>query len=90
MKSFLGIDVGTTSLKAAVFDENGRRLGFRSVDYTLDTDPATGTIEFDAETYADICRHVIEELCGECGKDTTARRKPAGWCAPLQRGSAHP
>lgn len=68
MKSFLGIDVGTTSLKAAVFDENGRRLGFRSVDYTLDTDPATGTIEFDAETYADICRHVIEELCGECGK----------------------
>ncbi len=68
MKTFLGIDVGTTSLKAAIFDEDGRRLGFRSVDYTLDTDPASGTIEFDAEKYAEICRCVIAELSAEWGR----------------------
>ena len=65
MKTFLGIDVGTTSLKAAVFDETGKRLGLRQVDYTLDTDPATGYIEFDAETYISICEQVIAELTEE-------------------------
>ena len=41
---FLGIDIGTTSLKAAVFDGAGKRLAVRSVDYTLDTDAETGFI----------------------------------------------
>ena len=67
MKTFLGLDVGTTSLKAAIFDETGKRLGFRAVDYTLDTDPVTGTIEFDAETYITMCEKVIAELSKECG-----------------------
>lgn len=67
MKTFLGIDIGTTSLKAAVFDEGGRRLGLRQADYTLSADPATGLIEFDAEAYISICKQVISELCGECG-----------------------
>lgn len=31
----LGVDVGTTSLKAVLFDENGRILSSASVDYTL-------------------------------------------------------
>ena len=68
MKTFLGLDVGTTSLKAAIFDETGKRLGFRSVDYTLDTDPETGYIEFDAESYITMCKTVIAELSAECGK----------------------
>mgnify|MGYP004534824693 CR=1 FL=1 len=67
MRSFLGIDIGTTSLKAAVFDEGGRRLGLRQADYTLSADPATGLIEFDAEAYESVCKRVISELCGECG-----------------------
>ena len=67
MKHFLGIDVGTTSVKAAVFDETGRRLALRSVDYALDTDAATGFIEFDAERYATICRDVARELRDEVG-----------------------
>ncbi|MBO5070536.1 MAG: hypothetical protein J6C37_09270 [Roseburia sp.] len=66
-KHYLGIDVGTTSLKAAVFDEKGQRLGLRSVDYTLDTDPSTGYIEFDADKYITMCRQVIDELEAECG-----------------------
>lgn len=67
MRTFLGIDIGTTSLKAAVFDEGGRRLGLRQADYTLSADPATGLIEFDAEAYESICKQVISELCEECG-----------------------
>lgn len=68
MKTFLGIDVGTTSIKAAVFDETGRRLGFRVAEYALDTDAATGFIEFDPQTYVALCERVIDELIAECGK----------------------
>ena len=67
-RKFLGIDIGTTSLKAAVFDGEGTRLSVRSVDYTLDTDAATGFIEFDAEKYIEMCRRVITELEAECGR----------------------
>ncbi len=67
---YLGIDIGTTSLKAAVFNENGGREGLRSVDYTLDSDPSTGYIEFDPEKYADMCFRVIDELTAECGQIT--------------------
>ena len=62
MKRYLGLDIGTTSLKAAVFDEAGTRLGLRKVDYTLDTDPELGYIEFDPENYIKMCKTVIDEL----------------------------
>ena len=67
-KKYLGIDIGTTSIKAAVFNAEGDRLALRSVDYTLDTDSATGNIEFDADKYVDMCKSVIDELTLECGK----------------------
>ena len=67
-KKYLGIDIGTTSIKAAVFAKDGTRLALRSVDYTLDTDAATGYIEFPAEKYVEMCKNVIDELTQECGK----------------------
>ncbi len=67
MKRYLGLDIGTTSLKAAAFDETGKRLALRHVDYTLDTDAATGYIEFDANRYFEMCVEVIEDLTQECG-----------------------
>ena len=67
-KKYLGIDIGTTSVKAAVFDRYGKRLGIRRVDYTLSGDSKTGYIEFDAEKYVEMCKGVIEELTRECGK----------------------
>lgn len=67
---YIGIDIGTTSLKAAVFDSDGKRLALKSVDYTLDTDSATGFIEFDAENYVTMCKNVIDELSAECGSIT--------------------
>lgn len=67
-KKYLGLDIGTTSLKAAVFDKDGKRLGMKSVDYTLDTDPETNFIEFDAMKYIEMCKNVIAELTEECGE----------------------
>ena len=64
----LGIDIGTTSLKAAVFDGEGKRLSVRSIDYTLDTDAETGYIEFNADEYIKMCKEVIADLEAECGK----------------------
>ena len=70
MKRFLGLDIGTTSLKAAVFDEHGTRLGLTHKEYTLDTDPVTGFIEFDPEQYIAMCRESIDELRASCGEIT--------------------
>ncbi len=64
---YLGLDIGTTSLKAAVFDKNGRRLAVRAVDYTLNTDSTTGYIEFAPERYIEMCKSVIDDLALECG-----------------------
>ena len=67
-KKYLGLDIGTTSLKAAVFNEKGERLGLFSADYTLDTDSKTGYIEFDADKYVEMCKEAIEKLTEECGR----------------------
>ncbi|MBQ3639307.1 MAG: hypothetical protein II955_02160 [Clostridia bacterium] len=90
MKTFLGIDVGTTSLKAAVFDETGKRLGLRQVDYTLDTDPATGYIEYDAEAYITACERVIAELTEECGKPDALSVDTQGETLILADGDGRP
>jgi len=68
MKKYIGIDIGTTSLKAAVFDTEGNRLGLKKVDYTLDTDAESGFIEFNPECYIQMCEKVISELQDECGE----------------------
>jgi len=51
MKPYLlGVDIGTTAIKAAVFDREGRELGNHIAEYSLLT-PHTGHVELDAETY---------------------------------------
>ena len=58
--NLLGIDVGTTSLKAAAFDSEGRQLASATVDYTLITE--NGFIEFEPDEYVSICRQAIAEI----------------------------
>ncbi|NML33522.1 xylulokinase [Paraburkholderia antibiotica] len=48
--SFLGIDLGTGSLKAAIVDEQGREQAVSSVAYALDT-PHAGWAEIDVKTW---------------------------------------
>lgn len=57
----LGLDLGTTSVKAAVFDEHGKRHYVRSIEYSLDTDPVTGFIELAPERYTAVCRELIDD-----------------------------
>lgn len=57
----LGVDVGTTSLKAVLFDENGKPLSSVCVDYTLH---ASGErVELEAETYWRIFRQALDQVC---------------------------
>jgi sugar (pentulose or hexulose) kinase len=50
MTRFLGVDIGTTSVKAAVFDERGRSLAVSRHDYTLET-PEVDRVQLDARRY---------------------------------------
>lgn len=50
MKYVIGIDVGTTAIKATVFDLNGQECGSRKEKHTLITS-STGIVELDPESY---------------------------------------
>lgn len=52
MKYILGVDLGTTAIKAAVFDETGKECGSKTVEYTLLT-PQPGWCELEVSTYVD-------------------------------------
>ncbi len=63
MKYLLGIDVGTTSLKAAVFDENAVCKKTVTKDYTLSV--SGDTVEFDADKYWELASEAIDELSSD-------------------------
>ena len=61
MPHFLGIDAGTTSMKAALFDPGGRMVAVAREEYQLRT-PAPAIVECDAETYWAACCAVIRRV----------------------------
>ncbi len=60
MKYLLGADFGTTSLKAAVFDENGNLIKSATKDYTLDV--SGDRVEFPAENYWKLFSEAYDEV----------------------------
>ncbi len=64
MSFFLGIDAGTTSLKAAIFDQNGRLLSLARREYALET-PAPAMVELDPEIYWTSCCEVVRQAVQE-------------------------
>ena len=62
---FIGVDIGTTSVKVGIFDNRGLCLGDAGSDYTLQT-PAINHVELDAEIYwqavCDITREALSKL----------------------------
>ncbi|MBQ4088212.1 MAG: hypothetical protein IJC78_08205 [Clostridia bacterium] len=60
MKYVMGIDIGTTSLKAAVFDEALNPVASVTKDYTLEV--LGDCVEFDAEQYWVLVKEAIDEL----------------------------
>lgn len=60
MRYLLGIDVGTTSLKAAVFDEKAVCVQTITKDYTLEV--AGDVVEFPADNYWKLVEEVLDEV----------------------------
>lgn len=56
----LGIDAGTTSLKAALFDQRGEMLKSTTVDYTLDYEG--DMVEWDAEAYFSVLQRALSDI----------------------------
>ena len=64
MKYLLGADIGTTSLKAAVFDSNGNLIKSTSKDYSLDV--SGDFVEFPADEYVRLFTDAYEEVTKGC------------------------
>jgi xylulokinase len=62
----LGIDAGTSSFKAALFDHEGRLIAKYNEGYSLVT-PAPSIVEFPADGYWELCRNVIRGLLQSTG-----------------------
>lgn len=63
MKYLLGIDIGTTSLKGCVFDEQGKELASVTKAYTLITEGER--VEFPAEKYFELFKEAYDELSAQ-------------------------
>ena len=60
MKHLLGVDIGTTSLKACVFDEKGKEITSVTKSYTLVTDG--GFVELPADKFFEMFCEAYEEI----------------------------
>mgnify|MGYP003436899603 CR=1 FL=1 len=60
MPNLMGIDMGTTSVKTAVFNESLEELMSLTADYTLES--KGDIVEFEAEKYWEIVSGEIEKV----------------------------
>lgn len=67
----MGIDIGTTGAKAAVFDSVGKQYGYDFAEYSVLT-RAPGIAEQDGEDIWRITKRVIAGAGRECGEDIIA------------------
>lgn len=58
MKYVMGVDIGTTAIKAAIFDEKGNVSGSHTVEYTLLT-PTPVAVELDAPSYVSAFKSAV-------------------------------
>lgn len=70
-RRYLGIDVGTTAVKAALFSANGRMLSVASCGYPLHT-PRPGYAEQDPEDWMRSLRKCVREAVGGEGDKVAA------------------
>ena len=68
--NLLGIDIGTTSVKTAAFNDSLEMKCSLTADYTLDSHG--DTVEFDGEKYWEIVRGEIEKVKKELSVDALA------------------
>jgi len=66
MDFLLGIDAGTTSVKAAIFTADGRCLGIGRKEYQLDT-PAADQAQLDPDVYWQACVLTVNDAIKQGG-----------------------
>jgi xylulokinase len=66
MDYLLGIDAGTTSVKAAIFTADGRRIGMSRKEYQLDT-PNSDQAQLNPNIYWQACVHTVNEAVKQAG-----------------------
>lgn len=69
MSLLIGLDIGTTSVKAGVFEPSGRQLAAVGQEYRIDH-PAPDRAEIDAETYWASSVVAVRRALGIAGVDT--------------------
>ncbi len=73
MDKILSVDLGTTALKLALFDADGKQLGLVTKEYTLIT-PDAFSVEMGVQTYWHTFKNAIAELLSRPGMDATGIR----------------
>ena len=68
-KLILGIDIGTTSLKAAVFDHEGSKKADAVVEYSLLT-PSTNVVEAPCGVYMESIQECMRRIAAKNVVDT--------------------
>jgi sugar (pentulose or hexulose) kinase len=66
MDYLLGIDAGTTSVKAAIFTADGRCIGMSRKEYQLDT-PNSDQAQLNPNIYWQACVHTVNEAVKQAG-----------------------
>ncbi len=65
-RAYLGIDLGTTAVKAALFGADGRLLGVGSGEYRLET-PRPDIVELEAKVYCRSCAMAVAAAMAMAG-----------------------
>jgi xylulokinase len=68
---YVGIDLGTTAVKAGAVDAGGKVLAVASREFHLDT-PKPGFVEFDAERYVERVFECVREVVGDNAENVKA------------------
>ena len=73
--TYIGIDLGTSSVKLLLTDAQGKVLGEASREYSL-LQPAPGWKEIEAQTWWQAVQEALEELLGNSSADSPAAGGP--------------
>ncbi len=73
MTLLIGLDIGTTSVKAGLFEPSGRQLAAAGEEYRIDH-PAPDRAEIDAETYWTATAVAVRRALGIAGVDSAPGR----------------
>ena len=76
VSAYLGLDMGTTGVKAAVFTPDGVMIGKGLAEYTLET-PRPDVVELDAEIYWTAAKRAVGEAVSRAGLDPRSIRSLA-------------